>query len=100
MLRLHGARLLHEWLLALKRQDGLRGHAGLGLVQGSVSGVAVICEVDDVFQEDGIISSGKTVFMLRSLDPINYLDREAAGEEETNRGMVMVTMDQNDSFNK
>lgn len=79
MRRLQRGRLLHERLLALKRQNGLRGRAGVGLVPGSICSVAMVTQVDDVSEVSGVFLRRQAVFTSRGLDPVN-LQRRAAGE--------------------
>lgn len=104
MLRLHGAGLFHEWVLALERQDRLAGHTGLSLLPRSVGGVAVIREMDDISEVVSVSFSGQTVFMSHGLDPVDHLDRGAAAEMETQRRIwlylwrVGVTHATNESF--
>lgn len=68
VLRLHGTRFFQKRLLVLKREDGLGAHAALRIVPGSVGGVALICEVDEVLK---VVSfSGQTIFMCHGLDSV------------------------------
>lgn len=87
MLRRHGACFFHKRLLGFKGQDGLGGHAVFRLVPGSISGIAVICEVDDIIKVRSVSFSGQAVLVPRRLDPINHLDWGAAWQGDTQRGM-------------
>lgn len=68
MLRLHGACFFQKWLLVLKGEDWLGAHATLSVVPGSVRGVALICEVDEILK---VVSFRRqTIFMSHGLDSI------------------------------
>lgn len=79
MLRLQGAGLFNERLLAFERKYWPGGHAGLRLIPCSVGGVAVVGEVEDIVKGGSVSFSVKAVFMSSGLDPIDHLDRRTAG---------------------
>lgn len=77
MLRLDGRRLLHERLVAFKRQDLLGGQA-LALLPRPVGGVVVVGQLKDVSVVGRVPLSGQAVLMSHRLNPVDHLRRRAA----------------------
>lgn len=73
MLRLHGARLSHERILTIKRENCLGSHA-LGLIPSSISGVVMIVEVNYVLKVGSVSFVGQPVLLSHRLDSIDRLD--------------------------
>lgn len=93
MLRLHRRRLLHERLVAFKRQDLLCGQA-LALLPRPVGGVVVVGHLKDVSVVGRIPFSGQAVLASHRRNPVDHLRRRAAAaaEENTNTGVLGVNI--------
>lgn len=71
MLRLDGAGLFRESILALKGEDCLSCCA-LRLIPCSISGVVVIVELNYVFKVGSVSFVGQTILLSHGLDAIDH----------------------------